>query len=266
VADIIQIRRDTAANWTSANPTLAQGELGIETDTTKVKAGTGSTAWTSLSYLIDTGGYAEYSDSTANFTGTLQNGGSNVVVDTDIGSTVQAFDSNTALYDATTSNFTGALQKSGSPVVTQAFTGDVAITGDLSVTATTSIAPVIEKVTVQTSTTGTINFDFATQAVELYTVNQTANRTINFRGDGSTTLNSIMAIGESMTAAVLMTQGSTAYYLNTYQVDGSAPTIIKWSGDAPTGGNASGIDVYSFTVIKTANAAFTVLASQTGYE
>ena len=57
MADRIQIRRDTAANWTSANPILAQGELGIETDTLKVKAGTGSTAWNSLGYLIDTGGY-----------------------------------------------------------------------------------------------------------------------------------------------------------------------------------------------------------------
>jgi hypothetical protein len=57
MASIIQIRRDTAANWTSANPILAQGELGIETDTLKVKAGNGSTAWASLSYLIDTGGY-----------------------------------------------------------------------------------------------------------------------------------------------------------------------------------------------------------------
>lgn len=50
MADKIQIRRDTAANWTSANPTLAQGELGLETDTSKIKAGTGSTAWTSLGY------------------------------------------------------------------------------------------------------------------------------------------------------------------------------------------------------------------------
>ena len=99
MADIIQIRRDTAANWTSANPTLAQGELGIETDTLKVKAGTGSTAWTSLGYLVDTGGYAAYSDTTANFTGTLQNGGSNVVVDTDIGATVQAFDADTTKND-----------------------------------------------------------------------------------------------------------------------------------------------------------------------
>ena len=93
MASIIQIRRDTAANWTSANPTLAQGELGLETDTLKVKAGDGSTAWTSASYLIDTGGYAAYSDATANFTGNLQ--------------------------------------KSGSPVVTAAYTGDVDVTGEL---------------------------------------------------------------------------------------------------------------------------------------
>ena len=46
----IQIRRDTAANWTSANPTLAQGELGLETDTNKLKIGNGSTAWASLGY------------------------------------------------------------------------------------------------------------------------------------------------------------------------------------------------------------------------
>lgn len=114
MASIIQIRRDTAANWTSANPTLAQGELGLETDTLKVKAGDGSTAWTSASYLIDTGGYAAYSDATANFTGTLQNNGSNVVVDSDIGSTVQAFDADTTKND-----------------VSNTFTADQTITAEL---------------------------------------------------------------------------------------------------------------------------------------
>lgn len=54
MADIIQIRRDTAANWASANPTLAQGELGTESDTTKIKIGDGTTAWNSLGYLINT--------------------------------------------------------------------------------------------------------------------------------------------------------------------------------------------------------------------
>lgn len=57
MASIIQLRRDTASNWTSANTVLAEGELGIETDTLKIKAGDGSTAWSSLSYLIDTGDY-----------------------------------------------------------------------------------------------------------------------------------------------------------------------------------------------------------------
>ena len=130
---------------------------------------------------------------------------------------------------------------------------------------TTSVAEMIEKVTTQTSTTGTINFDFLTQAVEFYTANQGANRTINFRGDGSTALNAVMAVGESMTAAILMTQGSSAYYLNTYQIDGSSVTP-EWSGgSAPSSGNASSIDSYVFTIIKTADATFTVLASQTQY-
>lgn len=51
---VIQTRRDTAANWTSANPTLASGEIGFETDTSKFKIGNGSTAWTSLAYQIST--------------------------------------------------------------------------------------------------------------------------------------------------------------------------------------------------------------------
>ena len=103
MADRIQIRRDTAANWTSANPTLTQGELGVETDTQKLKIGDGSTAWTSLSYLVDTGGYAAYADSTANFTGNLQKSGASV-----------------AAYSDSTANFTGALQKSGVPVAADA--------------------------------------------------------------------------------------------------------------------------------------------------
>jgi len=49
----IRLRRDTAANWTAANPTLLAGEMGIETDTRKYKVGDGSTAWTGLSYYID---------------------------------------------------------------------------------------------------------------------------------------------------------------------------------------------------------------------
>ena len=135
-----------------------------------------------------------------------------------------------------------------------------AVTDGVTVDGTLDIEEVYEKVTTQTSTTGTITFDTTAQAVEFYTANQTANRTINFSN-----VNANLAIGQSLTVAVLMTQGSTAYYLNAYQVDGSSVTP-KWSGgSAPSAGNASGIDSYSFTIIKTADATFTVLASQTQY-
>ena len=117
-----------------------------------------------------------------------------------------------------------------------------------------------EAVTADATTTGTINVDGLAGAVRNFTANQTANRTVNFRGDSSTTLNAVMAIGESMTFAIMMAQGSTAYYLNAYQIDGAAVTP-KWQGGAPTEGTASGIDTYSFTIIKTADATFTVLAS-----
>ena len=65
MASIIQIRRDTASDWTSANPTLAQGELGLETDTLKLKAGTGTTAWNSLGYYtLATAGFLATSGGT----------------------------------------------------------------------------------------------------------------------------------------------------------------------------------------------------------
>jgi hypothetical protein len=59
VINTIQVRRDTAANWTSTNPTLAAGEIGFETDTNKFKFGTGSTAWNSLPYAGGASGGGE---------------------------------------------------------------------------------------------------------------------------------------------------------------------------------------------------------------
>lgn len=61
----IQFRRDTAAAWTAANPTLAAGELGLETDTSFYKIGNGSTAWTSLAYGSIVGTLANDSVTTA---------------------------------------------------------------------------------------------------------------------------------------------------------------------------------------------------------
>ena len=148
----------------------------------------------------------------------------------------------------------------GADITGSLTTDGLTVDGSVDVNGTLEIEEVSEKVTTITSTSGTITFDTSSQAVIYATANQTANRTINF-----TNVNSRILVGQSVTCSVLMTQGSTAYYLNAYQVDSSAVTP-KWSGgSAPSAGNASGIDVYTFTIIKTANATFTVLASVTQY-
>jgi hypothetical protein len=118
-----------------------------------------------------------------------------------------------------------------------------------------------ERTTVSaTAATGTVNYDALTQGVLYYTSNASANFTLNFRGSSSATLNSILNTGDAISLVFLVTNGSTAYYPTVYQIDGTAVTP-KWSGGtAPSAGNASAIDAYSFTIIKTASATYTVLA------
>ena len=134
-------------------------------------------------------------------------------------------------------------------------------TTDVTVNGKLDIEEVYEKVNIGQNTGSTeFTVDTTAQGVVFLTTAQTANRTINLYN-----VNANLATGQSVTCTVLATQGSTAYYFNAYKVDGTAVTP-KWSGgSAPTGGNASGIDVYTFTIIKTADATFTVLASQTQF-
>lgn len=107
-----------------------------------------------------------------------------------------------------------------------------------------------------TAATGTIAFDTQTQGVLYYTTNATANFTLNF-----TNVNANLAVGDSISCVFLNTNGTTAYYPTAFQIDGSAVTP-KWSGGtAPAAGNASSIDGYTFTIIKTAaTPTYTVLA------
>jgi len=116
-----------------------------------------------------------------------------------------------------------------------------------------------------TAATGTINYDITTQSVLYYTSNASANWTVNFRASNGTSLDSAMSTGQSLTAAFLVTQGSTAYYNSAVQVDGASITPKWQGGTAPTAGNASSIDVYTYTIVKTGAAAFTVFASQTKF-
>jgi hypothetical protein len=129
-----------------------------------------------------------------------------------------------------------------------------------------AIQQVTEKATITASAaSGTVDYDVITQAVLNYTTDASGNWTLNIRGDGSNSLDSIMDTGESITIAHLVSQGGTAYYNSAVTIDGSSVTPEWQGGSAPTGGNVSSIDVYTYTVIKTGSATFTVLAAQTQF-
>ena len=125
---------------------------------------------------------------------------------------------------------------------------------------------ILEVATVSaTAATGTINFDVTTQSVLYFTTNASGNFTVNFRGSSGTSLDTVMSTGESLSATFLVTNGATAYYNSAVQVDGSSVTPKWQGGTAPTSGNASSIDSYTYVIIKTGSAAFTVLASVTKF-
>jgi hypothetical protein len=166
-------------------------------------------------------------------------------------------------------NGSGTLSFATVPLTSTAntFTGTQTFSGTSSATAIV-LNDAAEVATVSaTAATGTINYDITTQSVVYYTSNASANWTVNFRGSSGTSLNTLMSTGQSMTVAFLVTQGSTAYYNNVVQVDGTTSGVTtRWLGGAPTAGNASGIDSYRYLIIKTGSATFTVLASNTQFK
>lgn len=123
-----------------------------------------------------------------------------------------------------------------------------------------------ERTTISATGAGsTVQFDIKTQGVLYYTTNSTGNWTLNVRGDGSTTLNSLMTTGDALTVVFLATNGVTPYYGSALTIDGNAVTPKFQNGVAFSAGNASSIDIYTYTIIKTASATFTVLAGQTKF-
>ena len=149
---------------------------------------------------------------------------------------------------------------------TATFNSAVVMSGESTLSGGSLLKRVKETTTVSaTAAANTINYDFLTQSVLYYTSDATGDWVLNVRGDSGTTLNSVMSTGQSATVAFLATQGGTAYYQTALQVDGSSVTPKWQGGSAPTEGNASGVDAYVFTIIKTADATFTALGSQTQF-
>ena len=140
--------------------------------------------------------------------------------------------------------------------------------GRITANGETKIFGVFEAVTVSTTFITTFTYDVLTQAVYFQNVNLGADFTVNLRGNASNTLNSALAIGESATVALITKQGNTTFFNNVVQVDGTTTgvTLVYQGGSAPTAGNASSNDVYSYTAIKTAASTYTILAAQTQFK
>jgi hypothetical protein len=137
------------------------------------------------------------------------------------------------------------------------------ILGDMTNGTLTSPKETIE--IVAAGSASTVNVDILTASVEYYTGNATADWTLNVRGNGSgVTLNSLMAVGEQLSVVYLNTNGATAYKPNVagFEIDGVAVTPKWLGGTAPASGNINSVDAYVYTIIKTASATYTVLASQ----
>ena len=200
--------------------------------------------------------------------GILKGAGTGAVTTATAGTDYLAPPSGTALLKA---NSGGALANA------TAGTDYVTPSGSETLTNKTLTAPIVtnmklttarEAITVSaTAATGTVNFDVLTQSLLYYTTNASASWTVNLRGSSSTAMNSMLATGEAVTVTFLVKQGSSPRYNIAVQVDGtsSGVTTVWQGGAAPTVGNANSVDAYTYTIVKTGSATFTVFAAQTQF-
>ena len=123
----------------------------------------------------------------------------------------------------------------------------------------TFLGQIVERANVTTAMSATLTVPSTDTGVIVFTANSSANATINFTGLGS------LPVGNLASYVVMVPNSSTAYYINTYQVDGSGVTV-KWAGGVPTGGTSANTDIYSFNIVKTsATPTYNVFASVQSY-
>jgi hypothetical protein len=143
--------------------------------------------------------------------------------------------------------------------------GNTQLTGSLSITGSTYIRPIIEHVVGTSSAPPTtLNYNVLDGAILFHSGSATANWTLNFRGNASTTLNSIMPVSSS-TTVTLLTRTTTAYSSSAYQIDGTS-IAPRWQGGVSGSGNANSIDAHTFTIIKISSTpTYLLLGSITKY-
>ena len=118
-----------------------------------------------------------------------------------------------------------------------------------------------------TAATGTVSIDCLTSSAVYLNADATATWTTNFRGDSGTALSSVLEINDSISVILAVKQGATPYRTITFLVDNSVtPTVLWQGGTVPPSGNANSVDVYAFTLLRTAASAYTLFASQTQFK
>ena len=134
--------------------------------------------------------------------------------------------------------------------------------GNSEIEGSLRVYEIIEKAEIITTPlSGLVNIDLVTNNVYYYTAESQGNWTINFRGDSGTSLDNFMRVGESLTVAIITTQGAVPFYNNIVQIDGNTIAPRYYGGLSINSGNVNSIDLYTYVIIKTAANTFTVLYS-----
>lgn len=238
----LQIRRGTAAQWTSANPVLLAGEQGLETDTRKVKIGDGTTAWNSLAYSIFTQAELDAKAPLASpaLTGTP-------TAPTAAGATNTTQIATTAFVQTAV----GTRAPTASPTFTGTSTFDA-----ITATGTARFQEIIEDIVDVAHASNVLTLDYNSGNIFYMATAFAASPAVTVNITNAPTTD-----GRVFTVILFAVQGATGYNPTTLNINGSAATIRWAGGTAPTPTNGAGkIDIYSFTAIRR-SAAWTVLAS-----
>jgi hypothetical protein len=187
--------------------------------------------------------------------------GSDVFLTTGFFQTLNSITSTSASTGAITTQNGGGIGVGGNLYVGNEFV----VPGGGKITST-GLAYLLEKANVvAASPATTVNVDLSTVSVMYWTGNAIGNVTANIRGNATQTLNSFLAVGQSVTAVLFFPNGASNYLVNTVKIDNTTLTPAYQGNAAPVLGNSNSIDIYSFTILKTADATYKVFASQTQF-
>jgi hypothetical protein len=166
----------------------------------------------------------------------------------------------------------GNVYSGGNVVVTNGiFSSNLSVSTALSIAgagsfSTSGVSYLLERALITATAPATsVDIDILTQSVFYWTANAVSDSTANIRGNSTTPLNSILAIGQSVSVVVFFPNGASNYYVNTIKIDNTTVTPAYQGNASPALGNSNSIDIYSFTILKTASATYKVFASQTQF-